>query len=555
MPVLSAILSLFFLEIQTTGLFASAFVYPPQRKIFRSRVGSHLGPFFTMFSLAEKHFGARMKVHSTPILYNSMLWTHTQILGGYIIRNLDIKASELCRSYLACWLGAAHGRLLKAAIWYVKRKGNFEAGLDYLSDLFEAGYVMSTDEFAGDGLILVNLYFKLEQPLKFIDKLPLIIDPASTNEMLAVIDKAIADKTAKEERVVAVYTRILNRLLDRITSARNAESLGDYVLLGAKIAGLYRLLRFIVETHKSVLKLTLANEAILSQIEEISADFGAVNLTFLTNPKHFPLVQDPLRTVFDPHTMNVARSYIHEYGSDGVEKFFEDRLLVPKYLKQIYRNKLSKNKSYIPLKNFSDPKEWKYFPYSFAHLFGILKEIVPSLMRAKLIDKRIIFSEILESQGKSLPKGEVRSIIKTYVPSLMRAKLIDKRIISSKIPRSQRKYSLSKSELRSIIKTQYSPYGVSRLLDEYNRRNLKTQEQKISNHFYTNYSNACVKEKQSKFFPLLLDPSKFIDQTDLSNRLFKLEALSDLYPWDPFIYNEMCVYSDYMGDKKKRWKT
>lgn len=526
MPVTSSLLSDCFFEIPITGLLASPLsLGGPKREQFLTYMTERLRPIVMLFSVAEKYFGAKLKLHSFPILYNSKFWTPTKILGGYSDSSTNIKASELAISYLACWrLEGCHVRLAKATIWYIRSRGNFKDGINYLVDLFEAGYIINENEFAAAGKILVELYAKLDNPFRTINELSLDLDPKTTDLMLKALREATANQYANEQRLLDIFSWILKMVLDETTKARSSNSIGEFVLSKAKIRGLSKVLLNISELYKSTIKLSLAEQAILSQLEEISADIFAEQMGFITQPRHFPLVggTNGLLHISMNYASYIAKLYKQKYGDDGIEKLFDDRLLVPDYLKEMFRQKFSKSEAAnadVKFDSFSE--EWNYFPLTFVLFFGMIKDIKPSLMRSELFAKEILLNEILD---------------------LYRAA------------------NLSKNEIQSTLDEQYSLFRSS-IAEETHEDKQQTEEEKrlkskesikhfIKTNFYDIYIYICNKELEMKILPLIRDHDKQNTEEVLLHTRSQLEELSKLYPWNPAIYHERCINSDWLGDRK-----
>jgi hypothetical protein len=527
MPNVSSLLSMFLSQIQVTGVLASFFIHsrsvkaPMKRQEFLNGIDERF-EYFRNFMMVAEYNGAKLKLHSIPILYNTQHW-RSEVLGGYFNPDFNINPSDLVISYRGCWrYEDSHRRLVKATLWYVRSRGDFNYWFDYLVDLFEAGYIIDRNEFVKAGMILLELYAKSENPIQLIEKLALDIDPGTTETALEFIRKGIASQNANDERIRNAYAMILKRLLEEISRARYSDSVGEWVLSFAKIQGLIDFVISMVRSYNSVLDLKVVDEAILSQIEEIDADFTPFRAGFLFfDKKHFPLIYNP----FNNFARSVAGLYVRTYGDRAIEKLIGDRLLVPECLKDIVNKKVSNGQ--LDDDNIEEslwPTEWVNYPILFAYPFGLIKGIIYSLMRTQLFPKDQVIKKILDLFGGSdLVESDVRSIVNSdYFGDLS-------------------------SEYAEYVET-HEHMIEDPLLSK--RRALK---ESIKNHMYEIHREMCSEELNTELRPLIRD-YEAASTEELRTFIPPLIALLKLYPWHPSPYVEMSIIADYMADEKEALK-
>jgi hypothetical protein len=526
MPNVSSLLSMFLSQIQVTGLLASFFIdsrsveAPMKRQEFLNGIDKRF-EYFTNFMMMAEYNGAKLELHSIPILYNTQHW-RSEVLGGYFNPDFNINPSDLVISYRGCWRYAdSHRRLVKAALWYVRSRGDFNYWFDYLVDLFEAGYIIDRKEFVKAGMILLELYAKSENPIQLIEKLALDIDPGTTETALEFIRKGIASQNANDERIRNAYTMILKRLLEEISRARCSDSVGEWVLSFAKIVGLIDFVISMVGSYESILKLTVVDEAIQSQIEEIHADLFSFVATFLFDKKHFPLIHNP----FPSLARSVAREYVSTYGDRAIEKLIGDRLLIPECLKDIVNKKVSNGQLDVDITEGTPwPVDWVNYPILFAYPFGLIKGIIYPLMRTQLFQNDQVIKKIFDLfGGPDLFESDVRSIVNSHY------------------------FDDLSSEYAEYTQT-HEHMIEDPLLSR--RRALKEY---IKRYMYEIHSEMCNEDLNAELVPLIHD-YEAASTEELRTFMPPLIALLKLYPWYPPLYLEMSIIADYMADQKEALK-
>jgi hypothetical protein len=500
MPETSSLLSMCFSEIQAIGILASLLVGPVEREKFVGAISERLLTFKNLFIIAESQFQAKLNSHPIPILHDPFISysipANATILGGYFNLNENIKASEITASYLGAWDHLKYGRLVKAALWYIKSRENFKDGFNYLLDLFDAGYIIDIDQFIRAVFILMDTYAKIDDPFNTVMEINLSIDQETTGPMLNAIENATANKGFNEQRIIDIYSLILGRVLDEITKAKDSKCIGEFMLSCGKFSGKYRLLGAFLAKNEPTLRLTISDKAILSYLEEIHGDlFAEIGMLRIT-PRHFPIVHESLTSAF-----SLANKYVKVYGDNGIEKLFEDRLLVPRVLQESFRQTFDKTKSSADMgRVFKLPEEWKYFPLTFVSSLSYIKNIEPSMMRSKLLDKHLLLTEVLNSHFKG---------------------------------------SLSYNDIRYIIDINYGMIPNTMTEENAEEQQANDAKQYIKNHFYEIYHTTCTKELAA-LLPFIYENEHLTSE--------QLITLSKIYPWNSLIYLAMCMDSDKLDN-------
>lgn len=427
---------------------------------------------------------------------------------------------------------------------------------DYLLDLFDSGFIINQDELVTVGLTLLELYAKSDKPLEVISTIPLEKDSSTINELIKIIDKVTAKEDPKQHKIQDVYVCIMNRLLNEISTARKASSLGEFMLSCAKINGQFHLLNRITNYYKLGLKLSLADQAFLSQTAEMHADFAVERISLHRSPRHFPIAYLPygINSSNIQWAISVAREYAQEYKEGAIDKLFEDRLLIPYPLKEIFKDFFDKFQ-YNDTFNFNLPNEWNQYPLLFALPLAIIKRVKLPFMRSKLLSVDEVSREFIQLYGKSkIGVDEIRQILLDEDSE----EVLSVNGISREFIQLNGKSKISVDEIRQILRNKYSDEelrGVS-LFDEPLEKTFKSVLDKIrptnkgtKTFFYEIYVDICMKELKTKLPRRVRESDQFSEKNKLSDRSVQLKALSTLYPWNATIFHEMCIVLNYLNDK------
>jgi hypothetical protein len=340
MPEISNLLSACLFEINIAGLLASLLVGPPERERFLSSISQRGKVLMSLFELIEKIPGTSMKLGPMPVLYNSGMWSEGDVLGGYTGPHVNVRPTELAVSYIAAWkFKGVYSRLVKATIWYILSGRTFEEGFRYLIDLFESGFIIDTNEFIGAGVTLLEIYSKASDPYKAIKRLPIDKDPGTTEKMMHSIGVIIKKQEANNAKIREIFGVLLNITYEKLTTAKTIVSLGELVLAWAKWHGLVLLVQHIERAYKSNLNLAIADEAILSPLEEFRADVAPLRDILVTSPRYFPFTDLPETgkfpiPLFFGYLILLFMEYKKTFAENAVDKLLEDRFM-PGYFRNI----------------------------------------------------------------------------------------------------------------------------------------------------------------------------------------------------------------------------
>src|SRR4030095_1154539 len=475
MPEISSLLSSSFFEIHLSGLMASLLVGPPKRVKFLACISERIQVLMGLFQIIEKIPTFSVKLGYTPFLYNSAMWSRHDVLGGYCANTVNIGLTELAVSYFAAWkFEGLYSRLIKAVLSYIRSGRTFAEGFRYLIDLFESGFVINLNEFISATRILLELYAKCADPLDAIKKIAIEMNPETTQEMIRSI-KAIVRKPAMDsEKIREIFGLLLNEAFSKLENAKNIQSIGELLLDWAKLNGLLLVIQDIERNYKTVLRLGITDEALLSPLEELRADIGSLVYRLLLYPRYFPFTDIPRDKFPIPlnflYFFQILIEYKKTYNVDAVKKMVQDRY-VPGYFTDIL-NEISGEKE--PPKD--DRRTWSdkavYLPVTFAFPLSCIKDAKPTMMRMELLPKDLFANEIKASFGTT---------------------------------------TFSKKEINYLFDEQYSSmFQESEVEEKSNRssRSQKTSEKKDSatgitkDDLYDLHIRACAKELEAKLKPL-----------------------------------------------------
>lgn len=513
MPITSSLLSMFFYEVQSHGLLSNV-IYPRNNEEFISLTKERLFTAMSKFYIAESNFQARLKISDIPYLYNFGSWDQQHGLGGYTTEDLGLRATQMCMTFLLTWSENMSFAYTKSSLWYMKERKSFKDGFEYFLNLLSAGFVTDKDQFLRTGWELVNLYAALDDPLKFIDKLVIDANSSNSKPMFEALWHPIFQMEKKEDRLQNIYSFLSNWIINRLSKAKNASNPIEFLVLSAEISILYELLNRVTKIEKSKLNLSLSDETFLSYLNEFHADFGTalLDMGLLSYDRSFPMIYR-----FPIWAYEVVQMYFGTYQDEPIERFFEDRFLVPNKLKETFKQSIRKGGYRLEHIDDTMPDDWKYISFIHAHSIGLAKNIDILRMRTQLIDREILENEIFELFGNiNLSREDIHQVIKVYGPN-------------------------------GIVFSERAEMGEDQVRIE-DKSDIQTKDKEyIKNHFYEIYCLVCDQELK-KAFGLISQGYDQCSPKQLEEIKSQLLALSKLYPWNSSIYYQLSVVCKDLDD-------
>lgn len=409
---------------------------------------------------------------------------------------------------------------MKSTIWYIRSGKTFAEGFKYLIDLFESGFIIDPNEFVRAGIILLELYSKANDPNDVIKRLSIDKDPGTIEGMMESIQTIITKREVNDEKIREIFGILIKITYDKLGTARTIDSLGEWVLVWARWYGLVLLVQQIKRAYKSNLRLGIAEETILSPLEEFKADVGSLR-DRLAVPRYYPFTDMPGAIEFPlpinfTYVFMLFMQYKEKYAEDAVNKLLQDRCM-PGYFRSIL-DYLNGKKDAIPDLTSPWADEALYLPVSFAFPMGCITDIEPTMMRMELLPKHLLVKEDEKANGRSKPsKRQIDQLYQEYTsifPQFKEVKRDSQGVYFARVKRTP-KIQKAQEELEDIM--------------------------------YQLHLKACVSELE-ELISKYETRADTLDQRELQDRKVTFEKILKMYPWFPFAYQELCIINDRMGD-------
>lgn len=262
--------------------------------------------------------------------YNTASWPDAAPPSGYTGTEGAVLPSHFARSMVLAWsLRTKHSfgrRLLLGATWQISSRG-FQAGIDWLFDLYDEGFI-GTDDLHSLSLILfvarANVEADHEMVARFHPTLTRSDDRSGWTHMEPETAWVQSRELNREGRTA--MSRLFRRTVARVERVRSASNLDEWVVGSIHVAGLLTVASRLITGLLEEVPLTW--RARLSQWEEIVADAGGIIRLE--------------RAGFDAHSFVERAGYIRvvgemirsKVGEEWRRRLYEDRLLVPRQLQQ-----------------------------------------------------------------------------------------------------------------------------------------------------------------------------------------------------------------------------
>jgi tetratricopeptide (TPR) repeat protein len=255
-----------------------------------------------------------------PYYYNRLTWSPDIPLAGYtngaapFPKDVAISLGDAL-SLQSLIKGNLSPLLRHAAVYQVAHSG-LSKTIQWLFDLVNAGYC--TDPWQVGRLVgfLVNGVGNAGSETEFVKACFPGGEPP-TDESAWLTSRATLAWIRPVSAPGQIVSEAIERCLRQANDVRGARNLDEWVQGQAVMYGFFRLTQQFYSDV--VMKPSLALRSIMSQLEEIAADAGALYGTWLLEPSYTEMA-------------GYAHSLVRSRTSEEVERFYRERLLVPSCL-------------------------------------------------------------------------------------------------------------------------------------------------------------------------------------------------------------------------------
>jgi hypothetical protein len=264
-----------------------------------------------------------------PFIYNTNNWSKRAPPAGYYEPNIDLRPIEYLDSLFLCWYlqtterpEAATAKLLRATLWIIREHG-FLAGLRYLLDLADAGYILGSAVIAPAFSVLCMARRRVSYD---DDVVGLLVEDPSARDWTRAKLRAWDFETTPIRDVNDDLTFLLDSCYSAEARARAALNADDWVIalgrLGIRVEVMQRVFRSLgVEND-----LEYATHD--SRFEEIRADCGGHFMTYRIQDA--VMEGDRVQELWAGYSAMVALSFHHD--SEWFDRQLEERVLLPDVL-------------------------------------------------------------------------------------------------------------------------------------------------------------------------------------------------------------------------------
>ena len=543
--------------------------------ISRGQVKSALvraGPVKSLLTSLETMANLRFGSVRLPFCYNRETWSNQQPAGGYTTASSAPLPSEVLSSLLLAWnlhnpgsrtinysasdpevtsIGEKSNlveRLIRSTLAVVAR-GDFTAGLEYLFDLLQAGFIINTRTLSNALIILLVARSQAESDTDMISRFYGGSVPESSEdsinldvhyEWLEIESLGInwidfgslahaVNFRVNRSRIEPYIVGLLEATLARVDFVRGAETFDDWVVGQTTLGGQISVITAIV--NGLIRSVPLAMQAILSQLEEIRADVGSLTKTLAMQygiPSYYSGFE------FIKH---IAEQYKRVLGEDWADRFFTERLLVPQALRSaLLPDLVIQNKA----------AEWDALSWTLAQPFCYaLRDQVPVAVISKKSDTSIELMRLAEpvvpsflSRTAGLDLTKILTADAAQEPSerfgadsgLVQA-------IGAMVLRSENDYS--------------SPSWMS-VIDALDPKHVEAQNGSIFRQrsnldvILEEYKDECIQE--------IMAGLELAWQQDgdgpPAEAIRVLSSLLEMYPWNAAAFQELSIATDQNGDPR-----
>ncbi len=301
----------------------------PEAQIM-SQLEQRIAPIRLIFEALESEGGLRFGDRSVPYLYNRIRWPNLAPLAGYTGSTDLPRPSDVLVSLGDSWALQAHLRhwtsplLRQAALWRCGEDGLANT-IEWLFDLMQHGFLLNSEAIASlaSRLLLGRSQVGSDQELVercFPGGKPQ--DGTTWREAFGTFTWVTSDGLC--ETSVAIVSSLVERCLATIDQVWQATNLDEWIQGQCVVYGTVWATQSVVA--KTMRDVPLGLQSVLSQLEEIRADSGALYGEWTTEPSY-------------EHDLSYAKQLAAQFdrlGIEGEERFHSERLLVPVRLRPFF---------------------------------------------------------------------------------------------------------------------------------------------------------------------------------------------------------------------------
>jgi Flp pilus assembly protein TadD len=537
-----------------------------QRAIMR------VGPVLSLLTVLEQIADLRFDSVRLPFCYNRETWAKDCPAGGYTAGSDAPLPSQVLSSLALSWNlhdsisrtintsvsdpgWASTGestnlveRLIRSALAVVMREG-FATGLEYLFDLLRAGYIIDTEPLVNAMSILLVARAQTDSDTDMASRfyggsLPesnegginqdiyydwMRIESLRVNwrNYRSLVD--IVDFSIDLSKIAEYIAGILKATLARVGLVREAATFDDWVIGQITLSGEITVATAVISGL--VRPVPLAMRAALSQLEEIRADVGGL-VNVLKLQCGIPSYYADENLEFVKH---VAQQYKRTLGDEWVDRFFAERLLVPRVLRPTLLPDLA-----IQNKN----AEWDALSWLLAEPFCLmLRSQEPAVVISKKSDTSISLERVTEPTVSSFVSRTAGLDLKDVLDTDASNEWVQRVGVSSEV------LAIGAMTLWSNFSSgQVTSWKT--VVDGLDPKQVEAQHGAVLRQrdntavVLSEYSDLCSKEVLAGLESAMQESSA----GRIAEAVRILSRLRETYPWNAFVYQELSIATDQNGD-------